>query len=120
MEFKRHLIGTTAVAELVDQGQVIAEAGDALDLLASAGTIHLVVHESQLHPDFFRLRTGLAGEILQKCSNYGRRLAVVGDFGKYSSPPLKDFMYESNRTGNVVFAGSVEEALDRFQAPIRP
>ena len=34
-----------------------------------------------------------AGEILQKYINYGGRIAVYGDYSRYTSKPLKDFIY---------------------------
>ena len=37
----------------------------------------LLLDESQLGADFFDLRTGLAGEVLQKFTNYRVRLAIV-------------------------------------------
>jgi hypothetical protein len=37
----------------------------------------LLLDENQLGPDFFDLRTGLAGEVLQKFTNYRVRLAIV-------------------------------------------
>ena len=37
----------------------------------------LVVPEANLCPDFFNLRTGFAGEMLQKFVNYRAKLAVV-------------------------------------------
>jgi hypothetical protein len=37
----------------------------------------LLLDESQLGPDFFDLRTGLAGEVFQKFTNYRVRLALV-------------------------------------------
>jgi hypothetical protein len=46
----------------------------------------LLLDESQLGPDFFDLRTGLAGEVLQKFTNYRVRLAiVVADSTAYGS-----------------------------------
>ncbi len=54
----------------------------------------------------------MAGEILQKFSNYRVRLVVVGDFSKFTSQSLKDFIYESNKERHVNFAGSLDEALD--------
>jgi hypothetical protein len=36
-----------------------------------------VVTEQDLSPDFFNLRTGFAGELLQKFVNYRARLAIV-------------------------------------------
>jgi len=58
------------------------------------------------------LKTGLAGEILQKFSNYYVELAIVGDFSKYSSKNLQDFIYESNKVGRINFVSSVEEAKE--------
>lgn len=46
----------------------------------------LVLDETQLGPDFFDLRTGLAGEVFQKFTNYRARLAiVVADASAYGS-----------------------------------
>ena len=48
---------------------------DALSLSIDRGG--LLLDESQLGPDFFDLRTGLAGELFQKFSNYRAKLAIV-------------------------------------------
>lgn len=37
----------------------------------------LLIDEQDLGPDFFDLRTGLAGEVFQKFTNYRVRLALV-------------------------------------------
>ena len=37
----------------------------------------LILDESQLSPEFFDLRTGLAGEVLQKFTQYRALLAIV-------------------------------------------
>jgi hypothetical protein len=58
------------------------------------------------------LRTGKAGEILQKFSNYRVQLAIVGDYSKYNSKSLTDFIYESNKGRNINFVNSMEEALN--------
>jgi hypothetical protein len=67
----------------------------------------LVVHAHQLHPGFFDLSTRLAGEVLQKFTNYQVQLAIVGDFSVY---PIR----ESNRGTQVVFVARPEEALQRL------
>jgi hypothetical protein len=46
-------------------------------LSASIDAGGLVLGESQFGPDFFDLRTGLAGEVFQKFTNYRARLAIV-------------------------------------------
>lgn len=38
------------------------------------------------------------------------RIAIYGDFSRYTSKPLKDFMRESNRGRDVFFAATEEEA----------
>lgn len=114
MRFILHGEGQDAVAELAEEGLVIACAGDFLDAMGEAGTMALVMGERHFHPDFFRLGTGLAGEILQKCSNYGLRLGIAGDFSKYRSEALRAFINESNRTGQVLFLPSVEACLARL------
>jgi hypothetical protein len=63
---------------------------------------------------FFKLSTGIAGEILQKFINYQAKLAIVGDFSGYTSKPLHDFIYESNRGRDIFFAASMDEAMEKL------
>jgi hypothetical protein len=91
----------------------IATPQDALELAANAaylGATGVVLPAARLAPEFFDLRTGLAGEMLQKFSNYDMRLAIVGDFAGYDSPALHAFIGESNRQGRISFVGSEAEA----------
>jgi hypothetical protein len=73
--------------------------------------IKFIVYKSCVVDDFFVLSTGIAGEILQKFINYRKKLAIVGDYSKYTSKPLKDFIYESNNGNSIYCVPSVEEAL---------
>ena len=88
----------------------------ALDFMAllfyEYGCNKAVILQSNLPEDFFDLKTRLAGEILQKFTNYHFRLAVVGDFSGFTSKSLKDFIYESNKARQILFVGSEREALD--------
>lgn len=105
------------IAELLPGSEIITSPDDLLDIMADAGyhdANSILVHAKDIHGDFFNLRTGLAGEILQKFSNYRMRLAVVGDFSGFESKSLKDFIRESNRRGTINFVGSLEEALSRL------
>lgn len=65
-----------------------------------------------LGEDFFKLRTGVAGELLQKCSNFRIRLAIVGDFSEYTSKSLRDFIYESNKGNLVYFTNDLDSASE--------
>ena len=60
---------------------------------------------------FFILSTGLAGEILQKFINYQIKIAIYGDYSKYTSKPLKDFIYESNNGKDIFFVENEDEAI---------
>ena len=61
-------------------------------------------------------RTGLAGEILQKFTNYQIKAAVYGDYSRYTSKPLRDFIFESNRGGQFFFVATREEAIQKLRA----
>ena len=97
---------------------VITDAQSALELLMTAkyeiGTKNIVISKKYIAEDFFILSTGLAGEILQKYINYGGRIAIYGDFSRYTSKPLKDFIYESNQGKDVFFVGTEDEAIGRL------
>lgn len=96
--------------------KLITDAQSALEVLMSAkyeaGTKNIVIDKKLVAEDFFILSTGLAGEILQKYINYGGRIAIYGDYSRYTSKPLKDFIYESNKGKDVFFASSEDEAVD--------
>lgn len=94
---------------------VITDAQSAIDLLMSAqydvGSKNIVIPKQLIVEDFFVLSTGLAGEILQKYVNYGGRMAIYGDYSRYTSKPLKDFMYESNKGRDFFFVSTRNEAV---------
>lgn len=94
---------------------VITDAQSAIDLLMSAqydvGSKNIVIPKQLIVEDFFVLSTGLAGEILQKYVNYGGRMAIYGDYSRYTSKPLKDFMYESNKGRDFFFVSTKDEAI---------
>lgn len=118
MNFKTIEKNGVLCAVVVDTEKVISDPQSALDLLMSAkydvGTKNIVIDKALIADDFFILSTGLAGEVLQKYVNYGARIAVYGDYSRYTSKPLKDFMYESNKGKDVFFVSSEEEAVDKL------
>lgn len=96
-------------------GKALTDGQSAVDLLMTAkyevGTKNIVIPKEMIAEDFFILSTGLAGEILQKLVNYGGRIAIYGDYSRYTSKPLKDFMYESNQGKDVFFTATEAEAV---------
>lgn len=98
-----------------EPGVLITDGPSAMDLLATAryetGCSALVLFKEQLDEAFFRLSTGLAGEALQKFVNYQMKLAIVGDFDRCDSKPLRDFIRESNEGRQICFQPDEKSAL---------
>lgn len=93
---------------------IINNVQDAIDLLGNSyyqGFEKLVIFKHNMNEEFFDLRTGIAGNILQKFSNYRIKLAIVGDFSRYKSKNFNDFIYECNKSGLINFVSSQSEAL---------
>lgn len=115
MEIKTHKAGDVKIAEIISATLVIKNAEDGLDILGNAryqDFDRVILHEKDITPEFFELRSGLAGEILQKFSTYRMRLAIAGDFTAYAeSKSLRDFMFESNKRKQINFVKTVEEAI---------
>lgn len=90
----------------------------ALDLAMTAkyeaGAERVAIDKRVLGEDFFILSTGIAGEILQKFINYHVKAAIYGDYSRYTSKPLRDFIYESNNGKDFFFTASKEEAVERL------
>ncbi len=117
MTIETHHLPNTTVAEIISDDIILKTAEDGLDLLGNLyyqGFDKLILHERNITPDFFDLKNGLAGEVLQKFSTYRVRLAIVGDFSSYSGKSIKDFIRESNRTGHIRFLSTVSEALSKL------
>lgn len=104
------------VAILREPGVLISDGGSAVELLAAVryetGAAAMLLYKEQLAEDFFRLSTGLAGEVLQKFVTYQTRLGIVGDFSGYTSKPLRDFIRESNQGRQICFQPTEEKALE--------
>ena len=102
------------IAELTDDNFIISQVQDVLDIMGDMGSYgcnRIILHEKHLHKDFFNLKTGLAGDILQKFSNYHVKLAIVGDFSQYHSKSLRDFILESNKGNRIFFVENMDSAL---------
>jgi hypothetical protein len=117
MNIEIHQQGGSKIAEVTAEGILINDAEDGLQLLADLyyqDTDKIILHEKNIISDFFDLKSGLAGELLQKFSNYKVYLVIVEAFDAYPGKSLKDFIYESNKGRQVNFVASVEEALKRL------
>lgn len=97
---------------------IITDVQSALDLIMSVKyetkSTNIAINKEAITENFFILSTCLAGEILQKFINYGIRIAIYGDYSKYTSKPLKDFIYESNNGKDVFFQPDLDSAIDKL------
>ncbi|MDR6923747.1 DUF4180 domain-containing protein [Chryseobacterium sp. 2987] len=117
MKIIAHSIRSVKIAEIIADEILIRSAEDGLDLLGDIyyqGFDKVIIYEKNITPDFFDLKTKIAGEILQKFSNYRMGLAIVGDFSQYESKSIRDFIFESNKTKHINFAETIEDALKRL------
>lgn len=114
MKIESHLHQDIKIAEVISDLMIIGNTQDAVDLL---GNLYyqefdkIIICAHHITPEFFNLKSGIAGEILQKFSNYRVRLAIIGDFSPYSGDSIKAFILESNRRKHINFVASLEEAI---------
>lgn len=114
MRIETHRIGQAKVAEIQAEELVLTSVEDGLSLLGDLcyqGFDKIILHEENIAPEFFDLKTKLAGEVLQKFVQYRMPLAVVGDFSKCTSKSLRDFIYECNQGRQVNFVQELSSAL---------
>lgn len=93
--------------------------GGALDVLGEAfgeQARWVAVPTVRLGPEFFRLRTGVAGEFAQKFAQYGVGLAVVGDVAAHvaASAAFRDLVRECERGFSFWFVADLAELRARL------
>lgn len=81
-------------------------------LRAAVHSCAAIVSSACLPLDFYRLRTGVAGEVLQKLATDRARIAFVGNFEEAASSSFRALVAESNRGDVTCFVASVDQALD--------
>lgn len=96
----------------------LSDAQSALDAALSAryetGADRLLIDKRLVCDEFFILSTGLLGEVLQKFVNYRIKAAFYGDYARYISKPLHDFIRESNKGDSFFFVATREEAIEKL------
>ncbi|MEU1511646.1 DUF4180 domain-containing protein [Streptomyces sp. NPDC005811] len=110
---------TTRVLRCAPEGPALDGERAALDLVGDAmghDAELVAVPAERCGEEFFRLRSGVAGAVVQKFANYRLRLAVVGDISRHlaDSSALRDFVYEANRGRQLWFVADEGELADRL------
>lgn len=106
---------STNVVRIEDDSTMISDEQSFLDLFMTiayeTGENRFIISKDSFVEDFFNLSNKIAGGILQKLVNYRMKLAIIGDFSKYKSKSLKDFIYECNNGNDIFFVESESKAL---------
>lgn len=94
-----------------DSGIFIQTSGDIADALgACLGTPGLLLTEHDLAPEFFDLRTGLAGDLFQRFINYRQRVAIVLPNPAAHGERFSELAYEHTSHNMIRIVRSEEEA----------
>lgn len=114
---KIHSYQHRKVAEIKSQHILISKESDVIEILEELFAVDasiVILFQHNLPPEFFDLKTGLAGSVLQKFSNYHIKVGIVGDFEHISSKSLQAFITESNCGRQVAFLATVDAVLKRL------
>ena len=106
------------IAIVKSNGIIISDIGSAIDFIMTikyeTNCNKIALNKNAVVEDFFILSKGLAGEILQKFINYQTKFAIYGDYSRYTSKPLRDFIYESNKGKDIFFVENEDEAIEKL------
>lgn len=118
MEIRSIEKNSVKIAVITAEEKLLYDVQSALDLMATVqyetDSNRIAVYKEAVAEEFFILSSRLAGEILQKFVNYHCKLAIIGDYSKYTSKPLRDFIYESNNGQDIFFVATEDEAVERL------
>jgi hypothetical protein len=100
-------------------GRKLSGGDTALDLIGDAMGCHaevVAVPVERVADEFFDLRSGAAGDVVQKFVNYRIRLVIVGDIASRvaAADALRDFVREANRGTQTWFVADRAELEERL------
>jgi hypothetical protein len=94
-----------------DTGITVKSLADIPDAIGkSYGAAGLILTELDLSPEFFDLRTGVAGEFFQKATNYNLPLAIVLQNTQAHGDRFSELVYEHKSHPLIRFFSSEAEA----------
>ncbi|MDO4721872.1 DUF4180 domain-containing protein [Porphyromonas circumdentaria] len=114
MKIKTHNIDNRKVAEVITDKIILRSTEDGLDLLGNLyyqGFDKIIIHKKNITPDFFDLKTKIAGDILQKFVQYQMPLIIVSDFSECNSKSLSDFIFECNKGKQINFISDLSDIV---------
>lgn len=117
------MLGSLCILSCDKNGPKISTEEDINDIIGIAfgeRADWIVLPDARLTENFFDLKTGFAGLLIQKIVNYQLRLAILGDISGVCerSKAFNDFVYESNRGSVCWFLKDLEELNHRLNQRI--
>ena len=91
---------------------------DALELVSLCGdneTNQLIIHREVLAEDFFKLKTGVAGAVMQKLINYSVKAAIIIPEQDEFDIRFRELALEANKGSQYRFFKSTAEAENWFK-----
>jgi len=114
MEHNTIPTGNITIVECIPESGMVTDENSALELVAicgEEGSDRLLIHQANLHSDFFDLKTGLAGKVLLKLSNYYIHTAAVIQTEMIVSRRFQEFVLETNQRNDFKVFSNREDAL---------
>jgi PadR family transcriptional regulator, regulatory protein AphA len=115
MEYQIVSLENRNLLECQPDGGVIIDEPAVLDLIGLCGEEEIdavLLYDSNLPVEFFDLKSGLAGKVLLKLSNYSVRAAVVASPERIGHGRLYEFVLETNRGKEFGVLSNREDALN--------
>jgi len=103
------------VLELFSYKEGIRTEDDSVEIVSLCGENNLsllLIHEQALSEEFFSLKTGVAGTVLQKFINYKIKSCALISEEKLSKGKFREMVLESNRGRNFGAFKEREKALE--------
>lgn len=113
MNYQIREIENKKYIELLSTTKPLSTENDALDLIALCWEHEsnaLLIHYSTLSEDFFKLKTKVAGNIIQKFINYGIKAATIVPLETIQKGRFKEMAMETNKGNHFRLYESKEEA----------
>jgi PadR family transcriptional regulator, regulatory protein AphA len=115
MEYQIIPLGSKKLLECLPDGGKISDEPSTLDLIALCGeeeTDSILFYETNFTEDFFDLKTGLAGKVLLKLSNYRIKAAAVIPPEIVGSGRFYEMVLETNRRNDFRVYPNRDDALE--------
>ena len=87
-----------------------SDLNDILGLCYEFDADHVLISHNNLAPEFYDLRSGLAGAAMQKFANYRTRVALVMDPDSAQGERMQELIYEMNKGSHFRFFTVTDEA----------